>query len=435
MKYHLYLAVALYFSHISVSAADTHSECVLPTNVPTVPNASEWTDLRLQLEPELPNCLNDSGYFALYGASLLNTGSIDSALEMLERALLIDPLNGSAQIDYAQALFQNGQLLAALQINQSILDRQDLPESLAHFLQSRQDSWDQFRFQNRFQLTAIQGYSSNLNNATLTREHLVTLDDSDAILSLDDDDLATPGSYSNLGVSARFYELNDQSTDVIKFDLKSRISDLSEFDTDELSIGFEKEIEARTYRDTWEVSAEHVQLGDSALYSSLESDYERYWTAHSVMPYLKSEIRYADFHSNSRLDETSLGFITGLGFGPVDNRLGMEIEFNQNFALKDRYGGDKTTIEGQLYWDAALWNGRLVSRVGYSNADDHESYPLLDSDQKRKIYSKSASVQYFYPISSTFIIHAGYNYKDQNSNLSIFDIQTENVDLGLTYRF
>jgi hypothetical protein len=435
MKYNLYLAVALYFSHISISAADSHTECILPSNVPTVPNVSEWADLRLQLEPQLPNCLNDSSYFALYGASLLNTGSIDAALEMLERALLIDPLNGSAQIDYAQALFQNGQLLPALQVNQSILDREDLPESLIQFLQSRQDNWDQFRFQNRFQLTAVQGYSSNLNNATLTREHLVTLNDSDAILSLDDDDLAKAGRYSNLGVSARFYELNDQSTNVIKFDVKSRISDVSEFDTDELSIAFEQENEARSYRDTWEVSAEHVQLGDSALYSSLESNYERYWTEHSIMPYLKSEVRYADFHSNSRLDEASLGFTSGLGVGPIDNRLGLEVEFNQNFALNDRYGGDKTTVEGQIYWDLALWGGRLVSRAGYSNADDHDSYPLLDSEQKRKIYSKSASLQYFYPVNSTFIIHAGYNYKDQNSNLSIFDIQTENVDLGLTYRF
>lgn len=436
MKYNLFLAVALYLSHISISAAETTTECTVPSSIPTAPTESEWTTLRHQLAPQLQKCLNSSNYFALYGASLLNTGDISTALEMLERSLLIDPMNGSAQIDYAQALFQNGQLIAALQINQSILDREDLPERIYDFLSSRQKLWDQFRFQDRYQFTLVQGYSSNLNNATLTREHLVTLNDNAAVLSLRDEDLAQSGSYSNIGISTRFYELNDQSIDAVKFDLKSRLSRLNEFDTDEFSIGFERELEARAYRDTWELSAEHVQLGDSGLYSSVAGNYERYWTEYSSLtPYLKSEIRYADFHSNSRLDESSIGLVSGFVIGKLENKVGIEAEITQNFALKQRYGGDKTTLEGQIYWDTAFLNGRLISRIGYLDSNDHDEYPLLANGSKRRIYSRNISVQYFYPINNQLIAHAGYNYKKQRSNLSIFDIETKNIDLGLTFRF
>ena len=435
MKYNLFLAVALYLSHISISAAETTTECIVPHNIPTSPNINEWSRLRLHLAPQLQSCLNNSGYFALYGASLLNTGEINDALEMLERSLLIDPMNGSAQIDYAQALFQNGQLIAALQVNQSILDRKDLPNGLRDFLFSRQEAWGEFRFQNRYHISFTQGYSSNLNNATLTREHLVTLNDNAAILSLSDEDLAQSGQYSNLGVSARLYELNDQGTDAIKLDLKSRISRLGDFDTDELSIGFERELEGRSYRDTWELSAEHVQLGDRALYSSLEANYERYWTDFAVTPYLKSDIRYADFHTNRRLDETSIGIVSGIVLGKMENRIGFETEMIFNYALDSRYGGDKTTLEGQIYWDTAFLDGRLVSRMSYLDTNDHDEYPLLANGSKRTLYAKSLSIQYFYPINKQLIIYAGYNYKEQKSNLSIFDIETENVDLGLTYRF
>ena len=435
MKYKFFLAVALSISSISLSAAETSTACSIPQMVPITPTSNEWKDLRLKLGPLLKNCLNNSDYFALYGASLLNTGSTSSALEMLERALLIDPMNGSAQIDYAQALFQSRQLISALQVNQAILNREDLPKDLYNFLKARQESWDQYRFQERYQLTFIQGYSSNLNNATLTREHLVTLNNNTAILSLDDEDLAQSGGYSNLGFSARFYEMNDQSTDVIKFDLKSRFSSLSEFDTDELNLGFERETESRSHRDTWEISAEHVQLGDRALYSSLSGDYERYWTRHTIMPYLRSEMRYADFSTSSRLDETSIGVISGLSIGPIDNRVGLEFEVSKNYSLNDRYGGDRTTVEGQIYWDAAFFGGRLVSRIGYSDTHDQEGYPLLESGTKRDVYSKNASIQYFYPINNELIVHTGYSYKNQQSNLSIFNIETENIDLGVTFRF
>ncbi|MBL6904401.1 MAG: tetratricopeptide repeat protein, partial [Pseudomonadales bacterium] len=82
-------------------------------------------------------CLRSSEYYALLGAAQLNSGQLDVASESLERALLLDPKNGSAQIDYAEALFAAGQLFPALQLNETILGREDLPAALRETLTQR----------------------------------------------------------------------------------------------------------------------------------------------------------------------------------------------------------------------------------------------------------------------------------------------------------
>ena len=83
-----------------------------------------------QISELLPECLESSEFFAVYGAAQLNGSDLEGALESLERALLLNPENGAAAIDYSQALFEVGQLFTALEMNQRLIGRQDLPEGL-----------------------------------------------------------------------------------------------------------------------------------------------------------------------------------------------------------------------------------------------------------------------------------------------------------------
>jgi tetratricopeptide (TPR) repeat protein len=77
--------------------------------------------LQQQISQLLPECLESSEFFALYGAAQLNSSDLAGALESLERALLLNPGNGAAAIDYAQALFEVGQLFTALEMNQRLI--------------------------------------------------------------------------------------------------------------------------------------------------------------------------------------------------------------------------------------------------------------------------------------------------------------------------
>ena len=67
------------------------------------------------------------------------TSNLSRAIESLERALLLNPENGAALIDYAQALQEDGQLFAALEINTILQERNDVPENLRSQLAERQD--------------------------------------------------------------------------------------------------------------------------------------------------------------------------------------------------------------------------------------------------------------------------------------------------------
>ena len=78
----------------------------------------EWNSIEQALAPLLPQCSESPEYFALLGTAQLRSGNLVQALETLELALLLDPGNGAALVDYAEVLFQQGQLFAAIEINE-----------------------------------------------------------------------------------------------------------------------------------------------------------------------------------------------------------------------------------------------------------------------------------------------------------------------------
>jgi len=75
---------------------------------------AQWTQLAATLADIQASCLRSSEYYALLGAAQLNSAQLEPASESLERALLLDPSNGAAQIDFASALFASGQLFPGL---------------------------------------------------------------------------------------------------------------------------------------------------------------------------------------------------------------------------------------------------------------------------------------------------------------------------------
>ena len=88
----------------------------------------------------------------------------------MELALLLEPDNGSAMVDYAEVLFELGQVSSALDINDQLLERGDLPEGLETKLLSRQKRWSVGNFNTSFNLAASAGHDSNLNSAPYERD-------------------------------------------------------------------------------------------------------------------------------------------------------------------------------------------------------------------------------------------------------------------------
>ena len=75
------------------------------------------------------DCEQSSQFFALLGSAQLAVGDLLQAGENLELALLLEPDNGSAMVDYAEVLFELGQVSSAVRHQQLLLEPSDLPEN------------------------------------------------------------------------------------------------------------------------------------------------------------------------------------------------------------------------------------------------------------------------------------------------------------------
>lgn len=423
-----------------LSIGSTHASensgtaCVIPSNLPPSPTAKMWEGVRTLLAGQLQNCLNNSDYFALYGASLLYSGDTPKAIEMLERALLIDPYNGSARVDYAQALYQSGQLLPAIQVNRQLLNEPNMPAPLKEALEKRQKAWESRQHLWRNQFSYLFGHSSNLNNATYIEDYELTYLDGTVLQTITQDSQARSGSYHYLNFTSQYFNLTTSGTSLLTLSAKTRESELTNSDTDEFKLTYEREQEGRRLRNNWSISAEHLRLGDEGLFSALEGNYRIH--PQQSISYLNFESRYAHFNGNDLLDEAALIISPGLVYTHEDSRFGIEVGLGFNKALDDRFGGDRTTQEATVFYDFALFEGRFTSRVSYTHTEDQDGYSvLLENNAPRETQAISASLQYFYPVNSDFTIHSSYYYRDQDSNIDLFKTKHESIDLGFTYRF
>jgi hypothetical protein len=100
---------------------------------PLLCNADEsiFEDVLLpHLQANLPACQNNVAWLVWAGQTLMKTKQHLLAADYLERALMIDPDNKGAKLDYAIALAGSEQPEAAVLLAQSLLKEQDIPEYL-----------------------------------------------------------------------------------------------------------------------------------------------------------------------------------------------------------------------------------------------------------------------------------------------------------------
>lgn len=410
-------------------------ECQLPNDIQAQPSYETWLTLRDQLAPQLEQCLNSTDYFALYGASLLYTNNVARALEMLERALLINPLNGSARLDYAEALYLSGQLHAAIQVNQNLLDEGELPEHIRTFVEQRDALWQSKRHLWQHQVSYLYGHSDNLNNATQLEELNVIQSGRNGLLTLNDDYRANTGYYQLLGLRSQHFSSYSDRTSVWEVSLRSRNSEFRQSDTDELATSFEAEYEGRQARYGWQAGIEHILYGGESLYSAANASWKIATTSN---PHIYAEIdgKYIAFDGQKNLNEASTNFQSGIAYQTAYQRFGAEAGVGFNKEIYQRPGGDRFQKELSLYHDLGLLGGKLSSKLSYALSQDDEGYSIyFGENSKRDLESISLSLQYIYPINRHLLLHASYYNRQQDSNIELFETETQSVDMGFTYRF
>ncbi|WP_295852310.1 tetratricopeptide repeat protein [uncultured Xylophilus sp.] len=146
----------------------------------------------------LSDCQRDSDFLAMLGRLYLEQGRYVDAADHLERALMFDPDQKGARVDYAIALAGVGDALSSLGLIRSLLADPDLPARLRPALTTLQAAWQPAgQWRHRLSATLRAGHDSNLAGApNLTRLTLTPLDAPPVEREVVDGSLlARPGSY------------------------------------------------------------------------------------------------------------------------------------------------------------------------------------------------------------------------------------------------
>lgn len=141
-------------------------------------------------------CADDPSFLAWYGALLLEAGRAQTAAELLERALLLDPAHQGARLDYARALRALGETAAARALLAQVGARPDLPPAAARVLHDLLAMPEAAAWRTRTQFTLRSGYDDNLNRATEARSLVLTLPGGWLDLPLAADSRARAGSFA-----------------------------------------------------------------------------------------------------------------------------------------------------------------------------------------------------------------------------------------------
>ncbi|MCZ2721343.1 hypothetical protein O1D97_06695 [Marinomonas sp. 15G1-11] len=414
----------------------TSPSCPSLPEIKHQPSTSQWIEIRQQLGAQLNYCLNDSAFFALYGASLLHSGLTAQSIEYLERALLLNPNNGSALIDYSEALYKSDQLLAAIQVNDQILSRHDLPEYLRVPLTERGKEWGNQRIEWQNKVSLASGYHDNLNGVANLKDLILTFDDRDIIVRLDENSRPIAGDYQTINASSQRSKLFDDGFSRFSVNVSSRTSELSRVDTDSVGLSYEKETLLVDGSFIWDLDSQYVFFGGKGLYLSSSSSASRYWRQERCSTYVTTEGRSLYFPDQPQSNEMALELQWGALCGPSNNQIDLSFSVAHNESLDHRPGGDRFIQELALQWKKSIGNGFLLSEISFSTTNDEKGYnPLLSNNEIRSVNTTNASVRFFYPLSKHLMLQSGLYYQGQDSNLSLFETQSKSADIGFTFSF
>jgi len=404
----------------------------------------DWQSTRESLRDIFPQCLLSSEFFSLYGAAQLNTGQLSEAMESLERALLLDPSNGAALIDYSEALLSDGQLFAALEANALLQAREDLPDTLKPQIEQRQREWSALTRQTSWQLDLLGGYDDNLNGAPDEDLVTLTLSGQPILLTLNDEYQAASGPFLTARLQARHRRLSPDFQDTFQGQIRGRRSNNSASDVLQAVARFNRLDGSGRRNQQWGAGVNHLLFSGRPLFTGSDVRYQfQFESIAGCRPYLGSALQHQVWHEQRRLD--GLEAKASLGSGCTlrtasPQRINVEASVLYNAGLSgNRLGGSRDGWQLTADWQVALRRGVLSAQLNHTYLLDGQGFsPLLEYNARRNVRRSSVLLQYSEKFrwlgdSTQFLIN--FYHQDQNSNLGVFRTEDTSLEIGVRWQF
>lgn len=398
--------------------------------------------LEAALAPLMSECLRNPEFFALYGAALMETGKLAEALEMLERALLLDPDNGSALIDYAQALYLRGQLFSAIDLNNQLSQRQELPANIESLVANRAKQWRGDTRSYGGQVDVLAGYDNNLNGAPDPNQITLTLSGEPVILTLNPEFQAISGPYLNLRVGGQFQQLASDHQHNVSTEIRSRTSEDAASDLIQGSVHYNYLLPKRDHAWQFGTGLNHLFFGGNPLYTAVDSNvrYQAVMTNKCTRRYdLAGQYQFykGQSHLNSVESKLSAGIDCPLQVRGTTSLLGVELAAIQNTAMNEgRPGGNRAGWQANLVWQIPVLKGVLTSQLSHTYLDDQDGYStLLDNGAERWVQRSFALLQYRQMLRPNMALMFNVYHQNQHSNIELFDSVDSTLELGISASF
>ena len=404
---------------------------------------TDWVLLESQLNVLLPRCLTSSEYFALLGVAQMNNQRLAPALESLERALLLNPDNGAAQIDYAQALYLQGELFTALEINGRLLARDDLPADIGSSLSERQDSWRRLTRQFQLQGDVLAGYDENLNGAPAPSQITITLPDDSVVLPLGSDSRPIAGPYANLKLAGRYRQLAPEHQHNVLVELSHRLSEDKSSDFTQLDARYAWIRPGRRHGLQLDSGVSNLLFGGKPLYTatSFGGSYSPRIDNSACRFDAGLSTQHQLFHNQSFLNaiesRLTFGSTCATGFDQSREQVGMQLSLIDNQPVRDgRPGGHRDGWQLNAVWQRQAGNGVWRTQLNHTRLFDAKAYSeLLSGGAPRWLRRSYALIQYRRPIrpQTEFLINMYYQY--QGSNIELFQSRDRSFEMGVSHAF
>ena len=404
----------------------------------------DWQGARDRLREIFSDCLLSSEFFALYGAAQLNTGQLPEAMESLERALLLDPTNGAALIDYSETLLRDGQLFAAIEANDLLQARGDLPGELKPQIEQRRRDWNALTRQTSWQFDLLGGYDDNLNGAPDEDFVTLTLSGQPILLALNDEYRAVSGPFLTARLQARHRRLSPDFQDNYQGQIRGRRSENTVSDVLQVAGRVNRLAGSGRSSRQWGGGVNHLMFSGHPLFTGTDARYRFQVNGLAgCRTYLGGAMQHQIWHEQRRLDgleaKVSLGSSCRLPALSAQ-RINFEAGVLHNAELNsNRLGGNRDGWQLSADWQIALHRGVLSAQLTHTRLLDGRGFsPLLQNNARREIERSSLLVQYSENLrwlgEGTRLLINLY-HQDQNSNLGVFQTEDTSVEIGLSWQF
>lgn len=435
--------------------------CPLSPSYPLPPTPEALRSLLKDLDALAGVCLNDAPFHAWRGAVLMALGEPVPAIEALERALLIDPQLAGAQLDYAQALAQTGDVASARGLLIQLAERSDLPAHLRPGLERALADSDPHRIRSRWLVTAALGHDNNLNNAPSVAELTLTFPQGAVTLPV------APASRPQAGMAGlaalQGQAVAQQGAALWLAQLEARARQTSDSATDyvqgDLSIAW---LQAPEAPQQWIARAgvTGVKFGGDTLVQALRVSLMHQWRENlaALAPAesapgpapdspcrlgLGPELERRTYPVARSLDGRYTGVLASALCGQANAPWGLQLRLGREDAhAADRPGGDYRRGELRAHWEAPAGPGRLSVEGGLTRQLDSRGFsPLLDNNRTRQITRTGLRLEYALTAPGTVFdsgvgspeLFVSFDWSRQASNLAAFESRQTALFTGLRW--